>query len=423
MNLKIISLGLILLFISTGISTVSAINIKDYKTKNESVFVIEMIDYDAYRNINEKIKFEAEIVDAENNPVYFSKYKISISPNEEIEIKTLKNKISGEFIPTREGIYSLTVEVSGQKTSSREKFYYIINGESDTVKYYFRDINPTHGQPGDGKGEDGDHGDLKALILDPPKDGMEYWKCARWVQSSPDKIPENIPFFSILKSVDTYFWYQVEDFLYIPISRIGIQRFATKGTFVNRFIRIKPTERGEKENPDDYIWTNKKISHLNWPMISEKSWYFLSIKVAGDYPYIMTIPNQPSYAEFSYLYYDKINIKLNSNPSIKILSATIDSEKPNHAQIILKGKGKTDLKIEMDDKSIEYIAKINNEKCEISQKNGEIFFDNLYLDGKKSEYTISILKDEDKSINKDFMITDTFRIINLFYQKLILLKK
>lgn len=422
MNEKILSLVLILLFISASISTASTIEVTDFDTKNEPVFLIEMIDYESNKDINDKVKFEVKIVDLENNPVYFTNYNIFTSPNEEIEIQNNKNTITGEFIPTREGIYSLTVEVSIDETSTIQRFYYIINGESDTVKYYFRDINPTHGQPGDGKGEDGDHGDQKALILEPPQDGMEYWKCSRWVQSSPDEIPKNMPFFSILKSVDTHFWYQVEEFLYRAISRMGIQRFATRGTFVNRFKRIKPTERGEKENPDDYTWTNKKISYLNWPMISEKSWYFLSIKVAGDYPYLMTIPNQPSYAELSYLYYDKIDIKLSSNPSIKILSATTDSENPNEAKIILEGRGKTDLKIKMHDKSIDYNAKINNENCEITQKNGEIFFDDLHLYGKNSENTISISKDDGKSINKDFMISKIFRIINRLYQKLILLK-
>jgi hypothetical protein len=248
----------------------------------------------------------------------------------------------------------------------------------NTLKYYFRDINPTHDQPGTGKGEKGDHKDAKALVFQPPTE-MEYWKCARWVQSSPDEIAENMSYPLILKSIDTYFWYMASDFLLIPIAKMGIEKKVTYGTICNIYKRLEPTEKGDLTNQSDYMWTHKKISSLSWQMVSQESWYFLSIKIMGDQPRVMTIPEQPSYAEFSYLYYDGLNIKSNSNENIKILSVTSPVENSNKAEIIFEGAGFTEMVIEMP-KKVEYSVKFDNNKCTKEEFNQEKGILNLKLD-------------------------------------------
>ena len=394
---KIATAIILLLFFSSYLPITSAVFVNETDDVTDEEAIINLLDYNPEINHNQLKNFEISITNIDNQPLPFDSYNVYTLPSEELSIQRQGNTLLGYFTPTKEGIYSLIIEIKSNEETFKEIYYYIVNAEASSVKYYFRDINPTHGQPGDGKGDDGDHGDLKALVLDPPDEGMEYWKCARWVQSSPDEIPEDMAYFSILTSVDTGFWYQVKDFLYFPISRMGIQRFATKGTFVNRFNRIKPTPRGEIDNPDDYSWTNKKISCLYWPMTSEQSWYFLSIKIAGDCPYVMTIPEQPSYAEFSYLYYDALDIKIDSNPSVKLLSATLDAENKHNAEITLQGEGKTDIVVQMNDKSVKYTALINNVKTDIIQRNGELVFDDIDIDLDDSYSVISINEKTTKS--------------------------
>ncbi|GAG19164.1 unnamed protein product, partial [marine sediment metagenome] len=181
-------------------------------------------------------------------------------------------------------------------------------------------------------------------------------------------------------------------------AHMGVQRFALWGASVNRWIRLSPTDIGDMTNPDDYSWTHKKISFLYWPMVSPYSWYFLSLKVAGRSPRMMTIPEQPSYAEFHYLYFDKVDIKSNSNPDVKILSATSQLGNSNDVEIIFEGMGATDLIIQMSDTSITYTATLNNAEASIIQKNGELFFDDLHVDSENSECVLSISK-SNKNIN------------------------
>lgn len=415
-NKKVLFFTIICLFLLTSTTIVSAINIKDTNKTNKQSLNINLIDYKAKQELNEKIHFEISV--SYNNPVLLENYNIYTLPYEKVTIKKEENTILGKFTPTKEGIYSLIIEIKHDGSTTREKYYYIVNPNSDTVKYYFRDINPTHRQPGTNKGEDGDHKDSKALVFEAPTQEMEYWKCSRWVQNSPDKIKKGMPYFSILKSIDAYFWYQAHqasDSKYFPITRMGVERVATWSTFVNRFTRLTPTGLGDNENQEDYSWAHKKISFLYWPMLSNYSWYFISLKIIGNYPVMMTIPKKPSYAEFHYLYYDDINIISNSNSDVNFLSVTKNSEESNDAEIILEGKGETDLKIQMPDKNINYIAKLDNKKVKITQENGEVFFDNLYIDSEESEHILSISKQNNEPFNKQYIKPELFKIFKQIF--------
>jgi len=174
-----------------------------------------------------------------------------------------------------------------------------------TITYYLRDVDPTHGQPGEGGGGNGDHRDMKAMLLAKPENkpkSEEYWKCSNWIQNSPDEIPEDISKFTIIKDIDIYCWYKaeksglflVDNNLFRPY--VAFQRHATPWMTVNpltiRF--IEPVD-----NDEEYKWTHVKIQNIFCPLFSKEDWYWVSVKLIGDHPIWMTNPDEPSRVEFT----------------------------------------------------------------------------------------------------------------------------
>jgi len=395
MKKKIICMGIISLFLLTGIASVSAFTLKETGTKSNQSFMVALAEYDAEKSLNGQISFEITVSDFNNgDPISFCEYEVYTRPFEkDVSYQRYGDKILGEFTATREGIYSLIVEITGENNDvEKTNFYYFINPSgTGKVSYYFRDVAPTHGQPGY-LFEDGDHMDAKAMLLAKEENKPteeEYWCCSKWIQTSPDEMPENISMFTLLTDIDIYCWYRL---IISDYGRIGIQRYATYDTSVSRCKYVE----GE---PDVYNWINVKFSNLAWVMKSPGSWYWISLKLVGRDPYWMTKPEQPSYADFTYLYCKTPNIKSNSNLDVIILSATSSADDINNAEIILEGAGTTNLVVQMPNTELTYSAKLNGVECSFTQLNGELNF-NLNLDSQHSEHTFHICHSNERINNK-----------------------
>lgn len=387
MNKKIFAIVITSIFLLFSFSTVSGFKLeKSDKIINQN-FTMTLDDYSPEVNINNIVNFKISVLNSNGKPKLFCNYKVYTRPYEEdVSYKIDGDKIIGEFTPTREGMYSLIIEITGLNNQVEKTiYYYFVNpAGSGQVRYYFRDINPTHGQPGTYWGKDFDHDDVASLLLTPPSE-EEHWQCVTWVQNSPDEVPEDLPFYSILENIDIYCWYRFfrPDYPDGWLHGIGVQRIARFNKNVIKF-NIIPKE-------SEYTWTNTKF-YMSWSMVGHTSWYWLSLKLIGAnglHPFWMTKPEQPSYADFYYSYSDKPFIKSNSNLDISILSATTQAENSNYAEIILEGKGKTNLVIQMKDKSKIYSAKLNGVECDFTQANGLLTFD-LQLDLEHSEHLLSI---------------------------------
>jgi hypothetical protein len=378
---KIIAIGTICMFLLTGITVVSALNLEETDAKSNQPLMISLTDYNPVVNLNDAVSFEFSVSDSNGKPASFCNYKIYTRPSkEDISCQRIGDKIVGEFTATRIGMYSLIVEVTGVNNNVEKNIFYYFVGSFSTgkVRYYFRDDLPTHGQP---KGWPGSY-DCGSLLLTPPTE-EEFRVCSHWVQFSPDEIPENP--MSILTNIDIYCWYKLSP----PSnhsdmeSHIGIQKFATYKLKVNKLEDVPPVR--------EYTWINREFT-IFWPMIFPRSWYWLSLKLVsttGSIPYLMTKPDQPSYADFTYIYIKTPNIKSISNTDVVVLAATCQSDISNNAQIILQGTGTTNLVVQMPDDSKLYTATFDGVECDFTQDNGELTF-MLNLDSEYAEHTLYI---------------------------------
>jgi len=405
---KIIIIFIIGMFFITSIGAASSFIIEESETNAEQSFAMTLSEYCPEISLSEIVDFEISVTSTNGEPISFDTYQIYTVPFEQdISYHIEGDKIIGDFIPTREGMYSLNVKITVLNNNvEKERFYFFVNPKgTGVVRYYLRGIYPTHGQPG----TDPNYFDSRALLLLPPTEIEEWW-CGNWVQNSPDEIPENMPKVSVLKNIDFHFWY-IAGYLWpyfpsIPFfikikPYVGVQRHVTHNAWVNRKIRIEPTLDWE------YHWTNVKFKNLNWIMTNFDSpcdsWYWLSLKIAGlggPGTHWMTKPEQPSYADFYYKYCTNPFIKSNSNSNVVILSATSQIEGSNNVEIVLEGSGYTKLTVQMQDDSLKYYAKLNGVECDLIQNNGEITI-NLYLDSENDEHTLSVYPIENSYLVKN----------------------
>ena len=379
---------------NTILNNIIKMNIKDIKDTNEdNLFSSNLFLYNAQtslitfdtggikKNLNEEVSFSVSMFNVNGDPFYSNDYNIYIRPTEPMSISKYGNTITGSFTVKKSGIYSLVVEIKDMNNNIvKNKWTFFVNLiGSATVRYYFRGVEPTHGQPAGS--------DAKSMLFTPPSE-EESWNCSYWVQNSPDEIPENP--ISILTGVDINCWYKFGQ--PGPLIRrhvIGIQKFVSWGTQVIKSHEIPIA--------GEYTWINTKFN-MFWPMVLPKSWYWLSLKLIGThflYPHWMTEPNQPAYADFTYIFCKIPGIKSISNPNIILLSATTQASNTNNAQIILEGMGTTNLIVKMPETtSLDYSAELNgvecnNENYHFTQVNGELSF-TLHLGSEHSEHTLYI---------------------------------
>ena len=239
-----------------------------------------------------------------------------------IQDSEVANNVTGHFVANRAGIYSLIFSVtdSDQNTTQRNILFFVGTTASKTTRFYYRGINPTHGQPG--------NNDARSLLSVAPTES-EIWNCSDWVQNSIDTIPD-YPLAN-LSTIDTYSWYKQSA---VNGAYIGAERYFTYG--------MEADVSSGVDASMSYKWANKKFTGLNWPIDYMQNWYRLTLKVRGTRPYQTTFPTSffetnrtdwashhhedgttdASYVDFTYSYTTTPAIKSVSNEDLMILSAT-----------------------------------------------------------------------------------------------------
>ncbi|MBP6855889.1 MAG: right-handed parallel beta-helix repeat-containing protein [Candidatus Pacebacteria bacterium] len=269
-------------------------------------------------NINETVTSTISLFNINGTSCSDCSYSIALSPrSDSLTTNKADNQLFNYFVPTRTGIYSLSILVvdSNNNTSKKDFVFFVGDANSYVIRYYFRGIKTTHGQP------IGSGSDAKSLSFTTPSI-IETWNCADWIQNSPDIIPFPYPI-SNLSSIDTYSWYRTS-----AVGYIGAQRFVSYDNNVDASSSISATTT--------YTWANKTLSTLNWSMDTPQSWYWLALKLKGTNPSWQTTPAQPSYADFTYQYTTTPAIKSISNTNVYVLSATAPSTATTSASIVLE---------------------------------------------------------------------------------------
>jgi len=195
----------------------------------------------------------------------------------------------------------------------------------ENIKYYIREVFPTHGQPAGT--------DTASLLFSPPV-GEEYVACASWVQNSPDELPDVL--FGVINQINISAWYEAPN---IPM--MGIQRYQTYSTTMDLQQDVPPVE-------DKFAFSTANFS-VNWPITHEHNWYYIAVKLFDNNVGVqwgINSKNMLSYVDIGYTTTATPLIKKISNENITLISAT-SSDNLKEAEIILDGIGKTDFVVEM----------------------------------------------------------------------------
>lgn len=290
-------------------------------------------------------------------------YKLDLYPSESsLQNSSSNGLITGNFTPTKVGIYSLKFNITDTNNNSEtRKYVYLINSTSGLVNYYFRAAEPTHGQALAWAGKDSG-----SLLFDKPTSN-EYRYCSTWIQFSPDILPDYL--FGIYKQINYSIWYQI---IATPANWTGVQKYAMYWVDVDHNVSVSATSKSFETFNFSVSWANDYF----W------SWYFMAIKLTGStagHPYIYSNSTAPSYANITYAYSTTPAIKQISNEDIDLLSATMSSNISVYTTLTLEGEGTTNISIQMPNTTQTYnisydsIDCSSNSNCTLnSQSNGEI---------------------------------------------------
>lgn len=256
-------------------------------------------------NANQPVNFSASIFDIDGDACSACSYEVSVSPNETVNSSKTDNLISGNFIPTKNGLYSLVFKLTDQDSNTTERRFVFLVGDvvSITKRLYFLNNSPTHGQP---------VGFDARALSSVETSTFEEWSCSAWVQNALDEIPE-YPV-ATLTGIDTNFYYSSEFDGSIGAERINsYTEFPDVSNFIPQTVVDYDTV---------YRLDNSKFSGLDWAMDYLSSWYNFTMKLNGGNIYMKTEPQDPSYIDLTYKYSANPIIKSISNDDTVVLSAT-----------------------------------------------------------------------------------------------------
>jgi len=288
--------------------------------------MISFSEVDQTIALNDTVSFNFNMLNINGTACNNCTHTIKTYPSETINsISEVGNNVQGNFIATKPGIYTLTIQVTDISGNYEKRNYIFIVGNTDstTKRFYLRDTNPTHGQLVNFV----EHGDAKALVSIAPTED-EYWFCSNWLQNSPDEIPD-YPL-SNLDSVNIHSWYKQTDDV---TGYIGIQRFAAYDNIVSQSQSIAGVA--------DYTENDITFSNTNWEMDYVRSWYWFSAKLKGNAAHWRSTPENPSYVDFNYSYASAVPVKSVSNEEVHLLSATVDTTDDDNITIELENPSLT----------------------------------------------------------------------------------
>ena len=320
------------------------------------------------KNLDDSVSFTLDMKNIDGTNCDSCSYSVATSPSETFTPTKTDNQITGTFTATQSGIYNLIVSATddNNNTVKRNYAFYIGADGSKTTRYYYRGINPTHGQPASPFGNDG-----KSLLFTAPV-STETGSCSAFVECVPDELPD-FPLAANVSQIDISSWYKivgVEPYF-------GLQKFGTYSATVEDNVSIASAEK--------YTWVDVNLTNLTFPMENAYSWYFAALKIVGTSPYWITFPAQeadadpaswaahcpggvchPSYADFTYNYTTTPAIKSISNEYINVLSATAPADDSDNTTLVLENPTSTvaSTNIVLDDYSrpfLGYTTTINSD--------------------------------------------------------------
>jgi parallel beta-helix repeat protein len=268
--------------------------------------MINFSDIARNKNIGNTVNFSFDMRDPYANLCPACTYNLTTSPAETVNSVQIGSTVNADFVVNSEGIYSLQIIINdGSGNTMKRNLVFLVGPTStETTRYYFRNIDPLHGQP---KAKD-----TRAMLTSVPT-STETISCDTWAQAWIDELP-NFPI-SYITEENLSAWYKM-----IATGNIAIERFGVYGH--TTFDYNTPVAVSDP----DYSFINHNFTGLNWPMDYPFSWYFLTFKLNGDvpmnsWPFWRSEPANPSSVDITHVYPNLIQVKSLSNPEIFLVSA------------------------------------------------------------------------------------------------------
>ncbi|MFM1548623.1 MAG: NosD domain-containing protein [Lentisphaeria bacterium] len=265
----------------------------------------------------------------------FAVESLTTSPPEEIVYTTDGNRLRGTFTPTRAGMYSLHVELTGCGQTSIDQRYWFGNEKSKT--FYL------------GMGHRNDVGNLSSQV---PTQPINVY-CTMWIEGHVADAPP-IEGLQKITQVQTSLWsdYKVHHG-FAPSCSVEFDRtYSRRGDLFRAIDDAHPNGRS----------LLKKTFSKGTFMHNRADWLDLTVKYWCWDPVWESNHEIKSTVEFSYLTTSHPVIKKISNPYAWILSATSPAGSTNQADIALQGDGKTTVSLQMADRQSRYVVTVDDEQ-------------------------------------------------------------
>jgi hypothetical protein len=306
-------------------------------------------------------------------------YNFSIYPNEDYIATTTGNNLSLNFTPTKNGIYTIGLNLTETDYNNTElRNYLILVGDlnsSSSSRYYLHQDYPSKGQP---VGNLGDFGSLLLSNTSEDSDGFdeEERHCIAWTLYTPQEIEKPYPLITSMafgayytfndstSSKDDNASMRVDPWVY------SINRLSTDYVSSKNF-----SDTGAKNRYQDtpnYVFNTTSISGMEIKEDYLWSPYWLGIKFvtssAGTGVGLISNGTYQSYIDINYSYAGpKINELKETNGSdirnIRLLSSVYNTDDQDNATLQFDGTGDINLSVEMPDSTKTYSVLYDGVAC------------------------------------------------------------
>ena len=315
--------------------------------------------------VGEVVNFNVSLFFANGTVCPDCEVSVEVFPQEEVVYTISENVLEGNFVPTRYGSYSLLIRVEDSDGNAATRKYGFVVGPTRerTVRYYFNQQSPIHGQKIAMVTPDG-----TSLRL--TEEGCIDSYCGGFITSFIDEIPE----YPLGVIHDINITIEILSGNIITLARYG------NGWGTSYYNQSVTSGYGQ--------WN---FTDLEWALDYVRSWYGIAANLI-EYPHWNSC-NYPSYVDIWYSYPEYPVFKRLSNEYFEVLAATSPVDDINSADIVLKGQGEVEFTVVMQD-NIMYTVTMDGESCtgDICSfvQNGNEITISVLMDG---EYVFDIQRD------------------------------
>ena len=332
-------------------------------------------------DVNQEINLSIFVNDVDGSVPSDFKFEIVSYPSEQISAVKEGNELNVSFVPSREGLYSLVVNVTLQNGNSEKRKFVFLVGETqtDVITYYFQHLIA----PQSINYRGGYSSDTGTLLPRKTVEGEEVILCANIVYFYIDEVFRPLP---IVKNASFGWWYRTTGDFFVSATA---QRWADRLGGYDYRIQLAPTS-------GELIWTDFELNGLNITSDYDYRLHWFGVNFAAPGSEIRTFADSLSYVNFTYLYAGpKISYLADGsfiNRNVGVMSSTFFDESKKEAEIVLSGEGDVEIVIEMPDSSLAYdlfydSVECGSGLCEVNSNSDGVI--NLSLD-LGSEHTIFI---------------------------------